>query len=657
MALLVCLCAVVALTGCRRPEAEGSWGRVDRHAFNQAAVRLNLPVFWIVDSGGDGVVRPGDVAGLLFYPTTGKRVASDRFTPEFAIAYDAIVAEAARTDVDPTGLDPQELERRRLVREDLDYGIPTLVLTDTQSMSPDQLRFLGRMLKVADLVDRLYLTQNGAAALAAMVPEDDPASQSMFRRNQGPRGIAPTTELNPLCSAIPGSPTPVIDAYPASLQRDGDVCAAIEAEPRSEELFDPFTVVREADGGLRSVALPEAYPELMSGIATELRTAADELEDPAEDALRAYLRTAAQAFTDNDWAPADEAWAAMNARNSSWYLRVAPDEVYWEPCSRKAGFHMTLALINRDSLEWQDRLDPLRQSMEDRMAGLVGEPYAARQVSFQLPDFIDIVVNAGDDREAAGATIGQSLPNWGPVANEGRGRTVAMSNLYTDPDSLEIRRGQAASLFDAETMAVYTDSPVPGLLSTILHEAAHNLGPAHEYEVEGRTDGEVFGGGMASVLEELKAQSAALWYLDTLRQQGAISDELARQSAVDGMVWAFGHIARGMYTATGQRKAYSQLAAIQVGTLMEKGALRFDPDAVAANGTDVGAFRLDLDRFPSAAEEMMREIGGIKARGDRAAAEVWADRLVDGDTVPQTLIAERVLRFPKASFVYAIDRE
>lgn len=582
---------------------------------------------------------------------------TDSFTAEFATAYEAIVAEAARSDVDPTGLAPQEVERRQLVRQDLDYGIPTLVLTDTGSMSPDQRGFLDQMLKVADLVDRLYLTQNGTAAMAAMVPPDDPASQSMFRRNQGPRGIAPTTELNPLCSAIPGSPTPVVDAYPASLQTNGDVCATIEANPRSEELFDPFTVVRDVDGELRSVSLPAAYPELMSEIARELRSAADELDDPTEDALRAYLRAAAQAFTDNDWLPADEAWAAMSARNSSWYLRIAPDEVYWEPCARKAGFHTTLARINRDSLEWQDRLDPLRQAMEDRMAQLVGAPYSARQVSFQLPDFIDIVANAGDDREAAGATIGQSLPNWGPVANEGRGRTVAMSNLYTDPDSVEIRRGQAGSLFDAETMAAYTDSPVPGLLGTILHEAAHNLGPAHEYRVGGRTDSEVFGGGMASVLEELKAQSAALWYLEMLRQQGTISDELTRESAVDGMVWAFGHIARGMYTATGQRKAYSQLAAIQVGTLMEKGALRFDPDAIAANGSDVGAFRLDLDRFPSAAEEMMRAIGGIKARGDRAGAEEWATRLVDGDTVPQGLIAERVLRYPKASFVYAIDRE
>jgi hypothetical protein len=41
------------------------------------------------------------------------------------------------------------------------------------------------------------------------------------------------------------------------------------------------------------------------------------------------------------------------------------------------------------------------------------------------------------------------------VSDEGRGRTVAMSNLYTDPDSLARRRAQASSLLASESMAIY----------------------------------------------------------------------------------------------------------------------------------------------------------------------------------------------------------
>ena len=77
---------------------------------------------------------------------------------------------------------------------------------------------------------------------------------------------------------------------------------------------------------------------------------------------------------------------------------------------------------------------------------MAGAPYTARDVKFHLPDFIDIILNAGDSRNAVGATIGQSLPNWGPVAEKG-GRTVAMTNLYTDKDSLEALKTQVTSLF------------------------------------------------------------------------------------------------------------------------------------------------------------------------------------------------------------------
>jgi len=142
-------------------------------------------------------------------------------------------------------------------------------------------------------------------------------------------------------------------------------------------------------------------------------------------------------------------------------------------------------------------------------------------------------------------------------------------------------------------------------------------------------------------MEELKAQTAALWYLELLRSRGVISDELARRSYVDGLAWALGHISRGMYTATGQRKAYSQLAAVQVGFLLRDGALRFEPDAIAANGTDRGAFSLDLDRVPSAVEALMGEVGRIKAQGDRAAAEALCSDFVDGPVVPQEIIVER----------------
>lgn len=56
---------------------------------------------------------------------------------------------------------------------------------------------------------------------------------------------------------------------------------------------------------------------------------------------------------------------------------------------------------------------------------------------------------------------------------------------------------------------------------------------------------------------------------------------------------------------------------------------------------------------------MMTVVGGIKAKNDSAAALELAGKYVDGvdgkTVVPQAVITERELRFPKAAFVYGFD--
>jgi hypothetical protein len=110
-----------------------------------------------------------------------------------------------------------------------------------------------------------------------------------------------------------------------------------------------------------------------------------------------------------------------------------------------------------------------------------------------------------------------------------------------------------------------------------------------------------------------------------------------------------------MWTDQHKRKAYPQLAAIQVGFLLDEGALTFDKSARAANGTDVGAITIHFDKMPQAVEKMMKKVGLVKATNDKKEAEALSDKYVDGEVVPHKLIAERYLRAPRANFVYALD--
>ena len=633
------------------PPPPPAYGGMERIDFNRNAVRANLPVYWADDANHDSVIDPGEVAALLFYPTEGHWVQDGKLTPEFDRAWQTVKAAASRANATPTT--PDE-ERRALVTEDLDQGLATLVASDFHASSNDDKALVRHMLTLARMIDDLFATTNGASALASKVAAGDDVSQSLFRRNWGPTCQAPLTEKNPLCTAIAGNPRPVVDVYPAELQKDPNFCVALEKLPGAKALLAPFVAMRAGAGG-KLVAVPysEAYQVPMTAIAAELRATANDVTDPSEAPLKAYLTAAAASFTTNDWLPADEAWSKMTVQNSKWYVRIAPDEVYWEPCNHKAGFHLTFARINRDSLAWQAKLSPVEQEMEQNLAARIGATYKARKVSFHLPDFIDVVLNAGDDRDAIGGTIGQSLPNWGKVSAEGRGRTIAMSNLFTDTDSVAIRRKQAESLLTKDTIASFVDSKDPGLLDTILHEASHNLGPAHEYKWQGKTDEQGFGGQLASMLEELKAQTGALYFVDFAMKKGLLTPEAARQSYVSNLVWAFGHISRGMYTETHARKAYSQLAAIQVGFLLDEGAVTFDPNALAADG-NAGAFTIHFEKMPAAVEKLMKVVGQIKATNDKAGANALVLKYVDGPKVPQKLITDRELKYPKQSLVYSV---
>ena len=74
------------------------------------------------------------------------------------------------------------------------------------------------------------------------------------------------------------------------------------------------------------------------------------------------------------------------------------------------------------------------------------------------------------------------------------------------------------------------------------------------------------------MLEELKAQTGALYLLEFLRAKRASSPTSSRARAyADAIVWAFGHISQGMYTGTATRKTYGNVAAIQIGFLMDHG--------------------------------------------------------------------------------------
>src|SRR5689334_6851056 len=190
--------------------------------FNALAVRLNMPLYWSGDTNGNKSVDTDEVAPLLFYPGA---------PPDLNTAYNELVAAKSEPPLDTSTADGK---RRALVRQDLAQGRPALVRTDLTQRSAAEKTFVQHMLQVAARIDDVYAAQLGLPALRPQVPAD-PESQSLFRRDWGPKCLAPATQKNPDCSAIPGAPKPIVDVWPAAFgktpQTDSGFCALIEKQP------------------------------------------------------------------------------------------------------------------------------------------------------------------------------------------------------------------------------------------------------------------------------------------------------------------------------------------------------------------------------------------------------------------------------------------
>jgi len=636
-----CLLAAIVATGCPKQESEDPTDvpfvttEMDRQAVNQRLLHQAIPVFWMEDGNGNQAIDARELAPVWALEDGRSWLRDGRLTPELVAALKTPPA----TEQAP---DPAETARRAAVDKELAQGQPTLVFTDLTRAEPEVREMVTTVEALAATVEELHQAQLGSRPYRHEIPDHGP-SQLLFARNQAPWCMAPLTENDPACTAVPGAKRSS-GLYPASLQATEGFCRDLDPA-----LGGPFTVVRERSGELIALPHHEAFPELTRKAAARSRAAASAFD--AQPEMARYLNAVAAAFEGGDWTAADTIWTTMDG---PWYLRVAPDEVFFSPCGRKAMFHLSFGRISERAATWRKKIDLFRGQMEREVARLAGRRYRAREADFRLPDFVEIVLNAGDSRRPHGAYIGQSLPNFGPLAESGHRRTVAMTNLYSDPDSHAQLRAQAESALCPDSMSGFSEADGPRIMNTAFHDVARNLGPGAGWEIRGQDDKAIFGGALAATLEELKAQAVAQHLVHQLANRDLVSEDAVRGMFTFATLWALSHFSRDMFGPGGAPRPYSQLAAIELGLLQREGALEWK-DETAANGRDQGCFEIDFEKLDPALEATAREVlqikaGGLKKRAD-ALVKTWVEDL---DPELHASIGERWRRFPRASFMYGI---
>ena len=527
-----------APTDAASPSAPTRYAAIERLEFNRRAVEWAEPLFWVSDANGNGAIEPTELA-ILWGLGDGDRtrfVKDGAFTPHFDAVYDKF-----RQRPPLAGLGAEERLRREVVLDELAQGRPTLV--QTELADPRDQRLAARLEKVARLVERLYARQTGVLGLDERIPADDTASRALFFRNQGPFCEAPRTETNPACNALADKPQKISGLYPASIQADPTFCEVLEARPDGDALMKPFVVVRHKDGGradgkaatdeLVAVPYQVAFADDMQAASKELLAAARVLDgDASETAFKGYLEAAAQAFLDGSWFSGRRRLEGDDGDE----LEVVP--------ARRPGRDLLRAVQPQGRLPRELRADQpgldrvaeearsgARPTWKRRSPGSPGRRTSARQVSFHLPDFIDIVLNAGDSRCRARRDHRAEPAELGPGRERGpRAHGRDDQPLHRSRQRRGAARAGCARALQGHRWTAF--DPAARHLSCPRCCTRPRTTSARRTSTRStaRRTTQVFGGPLASTLEELKAQTARALLRGLARRARGLHRRRARRS-------------------------------------------------------------------------------------------------------------------------------
>ncbi|MDO8494809.1 MAG: hypothetical protein Q7S68_05680 [Deltaproteobacteria bacterium] len=574
---------------------------IDRERFNRLS-KLYYPndaVCWVKDKQNIGVIDPDEINRCEWGDAANFTKPDPKGRPEFNSLFDSRYQQIV------------ELARQEAVRKQLARNVMFTIPVDLNhyKLNAAQKDLVSQILKVGTVVDELFQMQLGSHPFREQLEQGGtPADQELFSRYQEPWC---QSNDDPLCNGLPTFTPYVSPIYPNGMT----------SEELKGDLSTPFSVVTRSEQGQY-----EAVPYAQSFLSPKMQEAAEEMMKAADLAVAAgekgmadYLRKLAAAMASDKPYPygeVDAAWNAMKGK-SKFYLRVGPDETGWDKFETKAGFHMTFGIIDPNAEKKISFYSKLRQKMEDAFASVIGSPYKARKVEVSMPDFVDVVMESGEDHgRVDGTNAAQTLPNW--CGEDGTADCTRRTMLFSNKTS----RGYGPAIMQHYAKLLAPESfkyfnPNATATSAVNHEFAHNLGPQMgDRFADGITMKDALGD-MGLKMEEMKAELGGTYLEGWLAAGGHRTKEQVRQSYTAALLWSLTMLRRGLpQYKNGKfhevKSPYILLSAVRVGYLMEKGALSFDPSA-----GEFGQFTIDYDKVHAAATDLLHDVGQLYANHDR----------------------------------------
>lgn len=399
--------------------------------------------------------------------------------------------------------------------------------------------------------------------------------------------------------------------YPQGLTRDQIEQYVKDHAEKRAEIYSSTTVVRWHGKDLEGLPYHIAYRSFLEPAAKNLREAADLSPDPA---FANFLRLRADALLSDDYFKSDIAW--LELKSPKFDLIFAPYETYNDNLlGVKATYGAAVLVRNEAESRRMETFKRYVPEIQDPLP--VAERDRPSKHGLESPlEVMDSPFRAGDLGHGYQA-VADNLPN-DPRVHEQKGSKKIFFKNFMDARVNYVILPLAKFMMPAEQAS--KASAEGYLLSTILHEISHGLGPAFAHNASGEkisireSIGPTYIG-----LEEAKADVVGMFGLKWLVDHGVLPKTQLHE-------YYASYVAGNLRTIRfGAAEAHGQAEMMEFNYYLEHGAIHRDSS---------GKYAVDYEKMPAQIANLAKELLEMEATGDRSRAEAWFKKY---DVVPAEL--------------------
>ncbi|MEO1616193.1 MAG: Zn-dependent hydrolase [Planctomycetota bacterium] len=501
------------------------------------------------------------------------------FSLVIALAITALPAPRQTTAEDPEAATKPDLEK--LVSQ----YVSVRLTTDLEQLSDNDKKMIPLLIDAAKEMDQCfwYEAYGDPTELLSSASGDE---LKYLQMNYGPWDRL--DDNKPFIDGVGPKPKGA-NFYPADMTAEEFESAKL---PGKDSLYTFLR--RDESGKLVVVPYRDMFQKQVTVAAEKLRAASKLADSPR---LRRYLALRAEALLTDDYQPSDLAWLEM--KDNTIEVVIGPIENYEDALFEYKTAHECYVLVK--DLPWSQRLAKFKQYLPELQRGLpVADAYKKEEPGSDTDlNAYDVVYYAGDCN-AGSKTIAINLPNDEEVQLKRGTRRLQLKNAMRakfDKIMLPIADELIA---DEQRDNITFDA---FFSNTMFHEVAHGLGIKNTIDGKGTVREALKN--TASTIEEGKADILGLYMIQQLHRKGEVDADLSTFYTTF-MAGIFRSVRFGAASAHGRANM------IRFNFFAERAAFERSED---------GKYRVNADKFGSAAKELAGLLLKIQGDGDYAAAK------------------------------------